>query len=56
VRLLLATGKVDVNSRDDDGWTPLSTAAEGGHKAVVKFLEEFKTNRHSAVIPAQPPQ
>lgn len=56
VRLLLATGKIDVESRDNEGWTPLSRAAGGGHEAVVRCLEQLKQNRHSAAIPAQPPQ
>ncbi|KAI9765965.1 MAG: hypothetical protein M1840_006972, partial [Geoglossum simile] len=39
VERLLATGKVDVNSKDDEyGQTPLSWAARGGHEAVVKLL------------------
>jgi hypothetical protein len=38
VELLLATGKVEVESKDEDGRTPLSYAAEGGHKAVVEQL------------------
>ncbi|KAF2185905.1 ankyrin [Zopfia rhizophila CBS 207.26] len=38
VKLLLATGKVDVNSKDDHGWTPLRRAAGNGHEAVVKLL------------------
>jgi len=38
VKLLLATGKVDVNSKEDDnGRTPLPWAAENGHEAVVKL-------------------
>src|ERR1700722_225845 len=42
VKLLLKTGKVDVDSKDMDwgGRTPLSRAAEGGHEAVVKLLLE----------------
>ena len=40
VELLLATGKVDVDSKDSSyGQTPLSWAAEGGHEAVVKLLQ-----------------
>jgi ankyrin repeat protein len=39
VKLLLATGKVDVDSKDTGyGRTPLSWAAEEGHEAVVKLL------------------
>ncbi|KAK1771351.1 hypothetical protein QBC33DRAFT_444098 [Phialemonium atrogriseum] len=37
-RLLLATGKVEVNTRDHRGQTLLSQAAENGHEAVVKLL------------------
>jgi ankyrin repeat protein len=40
VKLLLATGKVDADSKDDDdGQTPLSQAARSGHEAVVKLLQ-----------------
>ena len=39
VKLLLATGKVEVDSKDTKyGRTPLSWAAENGHEAVVKLL------------------
>ncbi|KAI9773365.1 MAG: hypothetical protein M1840_007580 [Geoglossum simile] len=39
VKLLLATEKVDVDSKDGTwGRTPLSWAAEKGHEAVVKLL------------------
>jgi ankyrin repeat protein len=38
VPLLLATGKVDADSKDEDGRTPLSYAAEKGHDGVVKLL------------------
>ena len=38
VRLLLATGNVDVESKDRDGRTPLSWAAENGHEAVLRLL------------------
>jgi hypothetical protein len=38
VKLLLETGKVDVDSKDKYGRTPLSWAAENGHEAVVKLL------------------
>jgi ankyrin repeat protein len=39
VKLLLATEKVDVDSKDSEyGQTPLSWAAENGHEAVVRLL------------------
>jgi ankyrin repeat protein len=38
VRLLLETGKVDVDMKDEKGWTPLWTAAEHGHTAIVQLL------------------
>ncbi|KAH6844764.1 ankyrin repeat protein [Chaetomium sp. MPI-CAGE-AT-0009] len=38
VKMLLDTGKVDINSKDIFGWTPLSLAAMYGHEAVVKML------------------
>jgi hypothetical protein len=36
--ILLDTGKVDVDVKDEDGRTPLSWAAQNGHEAVVKLL------------------
>ncbi|KAH8693478.1 ankyrin repeat-containing domain protein, partial [Phaeosphaeriaceae sp. PMI808] len=33
-------GKVDMNSKDNNGQTPLSWAAMKGHEAVVKLLLE----------------
>jgi ankyrin repeat protein len=38
VKLLLATGQVDINTKDEDGWTPLSRAAWEGYKEVVNLL------------------
>jgi ankyrin repeat protein len=38
VKLLLESGKVDVDSRDNQKQTPLSLAAQNGHEAVVKLL------------------
>ena len=40
MKLLLETGKVDVDSKDSDSRTPLSWAAEFGQEAVVKLLLE----------------
>jgi len=39
VKLLLDTGKVEVDSKDIYGQTPLSWAAQYGHEAVVKLLQ-----------------
>jgi hypothetical protein len=41
VKLLLETGKVDIDVKDSSGWTPLLWAAEQGHEAVVKLLLEI---------------
>jgi ankyrin repeat protein len=38
VQLLLETGKVDVESKNNCGLTPLWAAAENGHEAVVQLL------------------
>jgi ankyrin repeat protein len=38
VKLLLAAEGVDTDLRDEDGWTPLSYAAQNGQEAVVKLL------------------
>jgi ankyrin repeat protein len=38
VKLLLETGKVDVNSKDKNGRTLLSWSAKDGHEAMVKLL------------------
>jgi hypothetical protein len=38
IKLLLNTGEVSADSKDDCGRTPLSWAAWSGHKAVVKLL------------------
>jgi ankyrin repeat domain-containing protein 50 len=44
VKLLLATGKADVDSKDRDGQTPLSWAAQKGHEAVVKLLQSSNSS------------
>ena len=38
VRLLIDTGKADIDSKDNFGWTPLSLAAQRGHEVVVRLL------------------
>jgi ankyrin repeat protein len=43
IKLLLAKDGVDPDSEDNDGWTPLSRAADNGREAVVKLL--LATNR-----------
>ena len=40
MKLLLATDGVDPDSKDNDGRTPLSWAAEHGNAAVVELLPE----------------
>jgi len=48
VKALLATGKVEVDSKDGDGWGPLSWAAADGHEGVVKLLREYvQLNKYS---------
>jgi ankyrin repeat protein len=42
VRLLIERG-ADVNSRDENGWTPCHTASQGGHLDVVKLLLQHGT-------------
>ena len=39
VKLLIDTGKVDVDSKDSRSRTPLSWAAENGRDAVVGLLD-----------------
>ena len=41
LKLLLQTGKVEADSKDEYGRTPLSWAARSGHEAVVKLLLEI---------------
>jgi hypothetical protein len=38
VKLLLDTGKVDADSKDEDSRAPLFLAADNGHEAIVKLL------------------
>lgn len=48
VRLLLDSGKVDANSKDNHGQTPLSRAAQCDQEAVVRvLLESEKVNADS---------
>jgi ankyrin repeat protein len=36
--MLLDIGRVEVNLKDGDGWTLVSTASSNGHKSAVKLL------------------
>ncbi|PKS11428.1 hypothetical protein jhhlp_003191 [Lomentospora prolificans] len=38
VKLLLNTGKVDIDSKYESGQAPLLLTSENGHEAVVKLL------------------
>jgi ankyrin repeat protein len=49
VKLLLATGNVDLDSKSNSGWTPLSWAAARGHEAMVKLLEIGKIDIYIVV-------
>ena len=40
MKLLLDTRKIDVDSKDSNGRTPLSWVAANGHEAIVKLLLE----------------
>ena len=41
VKLLLETGKADVESKDGCGQTPLSWAKKNGHKRTVSLLQSY---------------
>jgi ankyrin repeat protein len=45
IKLLLETGKVDIDGRDEYGRTPLMWAARNGHEAIVKLLEKRADRR-----------
>ena len=40
IKLLLDTGKVDADSKDEDGHTPVCWAAKKWHDAVMRMLEQ----------------
>jgi ankyrin repeat protein len=42
VQLLLETKKVNVDSIDIYGWTPLSYATENGYEGIVELLLQAK--------------
>jgi ankyrin repeat protein len=47
IKLLLETGKFNIDSKDNKRQTPLSLAADQGHEAVVKLLLEIDNpHRH----------
>ncbi|RSL97127.1 hypothetical protein CDV31_013195 [Fusarium ambrosium] len=45
IKQVLATGDVDVNSRDDRGQTPLHRAAKEGNEAVARLLLEYRADK-----------
>lgn len=56
VKLLLATGEVDVNAKSWNNWTPLSGAIEKGHQNTVELLLKAgaKTDIEYIVIRSAP--
>ena len=40
MKILLERGDVNPDSSDDNGWTPLSYAANSRHEGIVKMLRE----------------
>ena len=40
IKYLIENGKVNVNSKDDDGWTALMRASWRGYSEIVKYLVE----------------
>ncbi len=40
VKLLTGTNKVDLDSKDFNGQTPLWLAARGGHEVVVRVIDK----------------
>jgi ankyrin repeat protein len=53
VKLLIETDKVDVDSKDNDGQTPLSLAAMNGHEAAAKLLLKHAAKFHLHGEPCQ---
>lgn len=49
IKLLLATGKDDLNSKDEDGRTPLAWAAANSHLAAAGML--LATERVDVALP-----
>ena len=41
VKVLLDTGKFNLDAADKSGWTPLSLAEANGHVEVVSLLEAY---------------
>ncbi|KAF1816294.1 hypothetical protein P152DRAFT_470330 [Eremomyces bilateralis CBS 781.70] len=54
---VLLEAKADVDSKDDDGRTPLWWAAVNGHERIVKLLESFSVTRPPVSTPpvTEPP-
>lgn len=46
IKLLLNTGKFDMNEKDDGGWTPIMWAAEDKHRDATQLLIEQGANVH----------
>jgi ankyrin repeat protein len=51
LKLLINTGRVDINGRHRDGWTGLMLAATGGHTKCVELLCEHKADLDACLPP-----
>ncbi len=46
-RLLIDVGKANINLKNDDGWSALMFACQGGHNHIVQLLLEYDVDVNS---------